>query len=1267
MLGWCAALVPRACPAQPSLPDRVPATSAIRLRIAWGGGQPARWQGELRLTSGQFEKHRSLGMKSRAAAVHPSSDVIRIRSSRPIAYEAFDVTIRAAKDAKLLITLSQPDSTTPPTKVALPVSELYQQQHNQVLDDDGNRLLIQRSPGDQLQVVLDRDHLVFSPGETWIIDVRPTRTPIRNGSFARLTTQVISRSTRRSHHKAQYDLRPRENGELPSQDRIEIPIPETEGVYELIVAVDEQRSASLFQGTTRVERAIQFVVVSSRVAKANVSDEWRQVLEFNPAQPRWWESLTRIPTWDRLPLSARGKVGEGDARPWQHQGRLVNRLQPGQRQSYPLPVTKVGVPYILEVECPAGAPQALSISIVEPELESSRHVTGVAVESNPISGGNRDTVRLIFWPRTRLPYLMLENVGDTRSASFEAIRLLAGPEHLPTNDRHRPAVGYRQALAYFGSPTYPQLFSASQTREESSGRQLTDWWTFWEGSQRFVEYLRYAGYTGAAVGAFVDGSSIFPAPALDPGSRFDTGAYFNNGQDPIQKDALELLFRLFDRERLQLVPVIRLSAPIPQLERLAAAQPDAGIRLVDRQGQPFVSEEGFALYNPLEPEVQATIASVVQIVIDRYAHHESFAGICLELGPQTFVQLPGSNWGFDRATIERFSTQSQLSFADLSDDELRRSLREGALRERWDVWRASQITAMYQKIAGRLVRSRSDARLYLATAKLIDSQAMHEVYHPVLRPRKKFDQAMLEMGLDFVKLSADQRIRISRPYCDVASSPLLRQADALELAASEETDRRYRQSGERAVQAFTRNRRVKWSEPGADAAASQVLHSARVATSVSGAGRRARLMESLAALDANVLIDGSDVGSTALADQVQRQMRIFSHLPAEPFEIVPAEKETTETADVPGAGPLVVRQHSHADRTFVYAVNVSAWPIEATIRVAAPDGTRLRPLCDACPPSEWNATKSEFLWHFKLDPYGLQAAVLSGDSPRVTDVQTEIPLGIGPMLQAKLAELVVRVGQLKQPPPLSRLVNAGFESVGGAAAAVPSTIDGWESSVAEGSSVQPDLTVRRKGNTSMRLASVAPVTWARSRRFAPPKTGRISVQVWVRSTAGESVPPLRLAIEGRLRDQPYYRYASIKDAEKGTSADTATGEWKLFVLHVDDLPSLDLDYLQVRFDLMGQGTVWLDDVSVYGASFTREEHHELSRIIAAADLQLREGRITACAKTLQRYWPRLLAEQFPMEPRLTKAENVRQNRGDERSRSPLQKIRKLVPRIRRLH
>jgi hypothetical protein len=78
---------------------------------------------------------------------------------------------------------------------------------------------------------------------------------------------------------------------------------------------------------------------------------------------------------------------------------------------------------------------------------------------------------------------------------------------------------------------------------------------------------------------YADGGTIYPSQWVESSLQYDNGRLASNGQDPIQKDVLELIFRLFDRSGLALVPELQFDAPLPELERgqrriLAARQRD---------------------------------------------------------------------------------------------------------------------------------------------------------------------------------------------------------------------------------------------------------------------------------------------------------------------------------------------------------------------------------------------------------------------------------------------------------------------------------------------------------------------------------------------------------------------------------------------------------------------------------------------------------------------------------------------------------------------
>src|SRR5262249_59643454 len=92
------------------------------------------------------------------------------------------------------------------------------------------------------------------------------------------------------------------------------------------------------------------------------------------------------------------------------------------------------------------------------------------------------------------------------------------------------------------------------------------WHTFFQGGTRLVQYLRHVGYNALMLSVFADGSTIYPSQILEPTPRYDTGVFFATGQDPGRKDAVELLFRLFDREALVLIPALHFASPLPGLE-----------------------------------------------------------------------------------------------------------------------------------------------------------------------------------------------------------------------------------------------------------------------------------------------------------------------------------------------------------------------------------------------------------------------------------------------------------------------------------------------------------------------------------------------------------------------------------------------------------------------------------------------------------------------------------------------------------------------------
>jgi hypothetical protein len=171
----------------------------------------------------------------------------------------------------------------------------------------------------------------------------------------------------------------------------------------------------------------------------------------------------------------------------------------------------------------------------------------------------------------------------------------------------------------------------------------------------------------------------------------------------------------------------------------------------------------------------------------------------------------------------------------------------------------------------------------------------------------------------------------------------------------------------------------------------------------------------------------------------------------------------------------------------------------------------------------------------------------------------------------------------------------------------------------------------------------APIIWVRSNPFPAPKTGRLSVLAWVRVDDPHKQPKLRLAVEGKLDGKSFYRRANIGASEDGQPVRPIQKEWSPYRFPLTDLPTSGLTDIQIGFDLMGEGDVYIDQVSVYDLWFADNERDELLKNIATADIQLSNGQAADCERFLDSYWSRFLQDHVPLSsPRVAAAKSPAQ-------------------------
>jgi hypothetical protein len=164
---------------------------SLRVRISWGGGQPRRWEAGIALSAGTLGEVVPLGIEAdEPGSMWLADGKLRVLERSPRSYDALDVTLHDALQGELTLDFTPLDPPAEPIQIRVAVSQLVSQEHLQPLDDKQNRLLVRRGPADRLRVKLDRDHLVFAPGETWRCEVRPQLLGLPGGSRVQLRLQL---------------------------------------------------------------------------------------------------------------------------------------------------------------------------------------------------------------------------------------------------------------------------------------------------------------------------------------------------------------------------------------------------------------------------------------------------------------------------------------------------------------------------------------------------------------------------------------------------------------------------------------------------------------------------------------------------------------------------------------------------------------------------------------------------------------------------------------------------------------------------------------------------------------------------------------------------------------------------------------------------------------------------------------------------------------------------------------------------------------------
>jgi hypothetical protein len=501
------------------------------------------------------------------------------------------------------------------------------------------------------------------------------------------------------------------------------------------------------------------------------------------------------------------------------------------------------------------------------------------------------------------------------------------------------------------------------------------------------------------------------------------------------------------------------------------------------------------------------------------------------------------------------------------------------------------------------------ARLYLVTAELFQHPDLQELIRPNLPRIGQSDDLLLQVGLDASTLARDERMVLLRSQRIAPPDPLVAQGINLELNLDADLDAKLHSLAHPGV--LFHHERQETALESFDARSPFRRSYTRLVTvaSPSAEQNQRRFIQALAAQDCQACFDGGwllPLGQeAALADL----FAIYRQLPAASFQTVEGKTQ-----------PVTIRTLEGDHRSYVYLVNDSPWRVSVNLTTTAAGQFRMQQLGGSRRVFSLHGDGTQRVCNVDLGPYELAAAAFDG-RVRVSNAKVNLPALLADQLDARIRDLWNRAASLKNAAPISGVANADFEQAARRDAVPP----GWELKPIKGAIATVDNRHAHGGTQSVRMTADAAGAEMRTAPLMIPKTGRLSISVWMRTADPQRQPTLRLGVEG-TGVNPYVRYATVGAAPGGQPlADT----WGQFVLPIHDLPTDLGQQLHVKFELVGAGEVWIDDVQLFDLDFSEEERLELSKSLTLIEYKRESGEYRDCLRLLDGYWPRFLTTFVP--------------------------------------
>ncbi len=678
ILGWiCLPVGTEFCQAQQtrnemseSLAEAVPVD--LNLRIVWGGEKPARYTGTIELDSGTLIGTQQLGIDA-----YDPSFILKNAAGKLVFDDAStrfggcDIRVQSKSSSRLKLKLEVSDSISDQSvakEFTWSLKSLRDTSDLQEIGLGNCRVSIDRTPGDRLRVVTQRNHLIYNSEEPLNLTIQPYGLPWST-TTANLECSLIrlddEHQVFRKSKSMQVDGRGQgEPYDLPAN------APQEEGVYELRFRIEPKRLLSgLLIRNPSIDRVVQFVVFNNIPGTRTAATRLQQK-DYPNAN---WQPQCRIPSKafdsqtlsDMLTsriegskrfalfdfaksLSILPKDSTADSEldgttdrlslpPGSITTATINGLAPGMMHRLSVLSANPRDTYRLSIS-PLGKRDSKTRSEVwANEVFDAPPTSSIEQVRNPTVPSKAERLEVLFWPNTRNAKLEITNLNATSVLGITAATVEVWKEKMAIVHSGENGDSKQRCILELHSANVRNAFGA-----ESNSIPISPVYDDWQVYHRFAsqlgQYCNANGFDTVAMLVHGQGGTLFPSAKLSSNARFDTGTFSTDGRDPIRKDVVELLFRALPRFGIEFVPLLELDSPIREVEESLARGDNRDLRQC-RDGMDQAITNGMTLYNPLSSRVQQSIAIALEEFENRYRTHDNYRGYALRASPSTHLQV----------------------------------------------------------------------------------------------------------------------------------------------------------------------------------------------------------------------------------------------------------------------------------------------------------------------------------------------------------------------------------------------------------------------------------------------------------------------------------------------------------------------------------------------------------------------------------------------------------------------------------------------------